>query len=682
MNPRSVLASAAINIGLAFVTLSLFSVLKKQPSNASVYYARPLSHRRQIPVHSPSSPLRRFLPSVAWVFRAFNVTEAEILDAHGLDALVIIRLFKFGIKLFTVCSLVGLVVLLPVNYGVQEVQNGSSFTMDSLTISNVKIGSNRLWVHFTCLCFISFYGMFLLYKEYNEILIRRIQQIQKLKHRPDQFTVIVREIPLCIQHKARDCCVDHFFSRHYPNTYYSYQMVYKTEDLEELVSQAKSLSKKIEDTRESCMDNNSKSRLPLLGLLHQETSKAALLEEKLQALSHKIHQLRSKDMLQKKELPVAFVTFKSRSGAAAAAHLQQHSHPLLWITELAPEPRDVSWRNMRVSYRVVPLYGLGVVIAASLLTVFFAIPVTAVQGIAKYEKLKKWFPPAMAVQFIPGLSSVVTGFLPSVVLKAFIYIVPFTMFAMAKIAGCIARSKEEIKACNMVFYFLVGNVFFWSVLSGSLLDLIGEFITQPKNIPSHLAGAVSAQADFFVTYILTDGLSGFSLELLQPGMLIWELLKSCVYGSQRERSPYLYSFPYFRIIPLVSLSVLIGIVYAVVAPLLLPFLIVYFCLGYVVFVNQITMIGLFGLKLKPAASISTIPLIMFTLMFNEYCKMRFLPSFHHYSLLDAGESDELDEKCGLLELHCKNAMNAYSPPGLRPVNFMASESSSTPLISS
>jgi len=48
---------------------------------------------------------------------------------------------------------------------------------------------------------------------------------------------------------------------------------------------------------------------------------------------------------------------------------------------------------------------------------------------------------------------------------------------------------------------------------------------------------------------------------------------------------------------------------------------------------QITMIGLFGLKLKPAASISTIPLITFTLMFNHYCKMRFLPSFHHYSLL-------------------------------------------------
>lgn len=99
-------------------------------------------------------------------------------------------------------------------------------------------------------------------------------------------------------------------------------------------------------------------------------------------------------------MPVAFVTFKSRSGAAVAAQLQQHTHPLLWVTELAPEPRDVSWRNMRVSFRAVPLYRLGVLIAASLLTVFFAIPVAAVQGIAKFEKLKKWFPPAMAVQLM------------------------------------------------------------------------------------------------------------------------------------------------------------------------------------------------------------------------------------------------------------------------------------------
>lgn len=100
------------------------------------------------------------------------------------------------------------------------------------------------------------------------------------------------------------------------------------------------------------------------------------------------------------ELAVAFVTFKSRQVAALVAQSQQHSHPLLWTTEMAPEPRDVSWKNLAIPYRILPLNKIFVILAATLLTIFFAVPVTAVQGIAKFEKLKKWFPPAMAIQLM------------------------------------------------------------------------------------------------------------------------------------------------------------------------------------------------------------------------------------------------------------------------------------------
>lgn len=86
-----------------------------------------------------------------------------------------------------------------------------------------------------------------------------------------------------------------------------------------------------------------------------------------------------------------------------------------------------------------------------------------------------------------------TGYLPSAILKGFMYIVPFALLAMAKIGGSISKSKEEIKACNMVFYFLVGNVFFLSLISGSLLDEIGEYFTHLGDFPSHLASVVSAQ---------------------------------------------------------------------------------------------------------------------------------------------------------------------------------------------
>ncbi|XLR19397.1 hypothetical protein S83_047309, partial [Arachis hypogaea] len=39
-------------------------------------------------------------------------------------------------------------------------------------------------------------------------------------------------------HQARDFSADNFFSKHYLSTYYSYQMVYGTQDLQELVVRA------------------------------------------------------------------------------------------------------------------------------------------------------------------------------------------------------------------------------------------------------------------------------------------------------------------------------------------------------------------------------------------------------------------------------------------------------------
>ncbi|KAH1064403.1 hypothetical protein J1N35_029390 [Gossypium stocksii] len=709
MNSQSLLASVGINIGLAMVILFLFSILKKQPSNAAIYYPRPLSKRH--PITFPPFSLRRFIPSFSWIPRAFRVTEDEILQTNGLDALIVIRLFKFGINFFTVCSSVGLLVLLPINFGGQPASSDSYRSMDSCTISNIKTGSNMLWVHFMCLWFISLYGLHLLYREYSEILVKRIQQVRNLRHRPDQFTTLVREIPVCGEHKARGCCVDHFFSKHHPYSYHSYRMLYDGKDIEDLSKQARYVHEKVQGLRKKC---EGKKHGKESDECRDDLLKIAGLEEKLEELCRKIRQLQSEDMLKEKELPVAFVTFKSRWGAAMAAQTQQHTNPLLWITEMAPEPSDVSWRNLSIQYKILPVYKIGVILAATLLTIFFAVPVTAVQGIAKFEKLKKWFPPAMAIEFIPGLSSVVTGYLPSAVLKGFIYIVPFAMLGMAKLGGSISKSKEDIKACNMVFYFLLGNVFFLSLISGSLLDEIGEYVSHPKNLPSHLAALVSSQADFFMTYILTEGLSGFSLEVLQPGLLIWDFIKSRTYCRGKEKDLYLYSLQYFRIIPIVSLSILIGIVYAVIAPLLLPFLIVYFFLGYAVYINQIqdvyetvydtcgtfwpfihhyiivaiilmqiTMIGLFGLKSKPAASVSTIPLLLLTIMFNEYCKIRFLPAFRSDSIQNAVENDELDEKSGEMEHNFDKAIEEYRQPFLVPVSFTQSDSSLyQPLITS
>ncbi|XP_072960896.1 CSC1-like protein At3g54510 isoform X1 [Typha angustifolia] len=712
MNPESLVASAAINLGLALVVLYLFSVLKKQPGNAPVYFARRIAAGEEVPVDRPFS-LRRLRPSVSWIPAAFRLSEDEVLRRRGLDALVVLRLFKFGIRFFTVCSVVGLLILVPVNYTCQEDPSSVklSHSMDSFTISSVRRGSNRLWVHFSCLCFISFYVMYLLHKEYKSILKLRILQIGYHRQHPDQFTVLVRGIPLCTEHDARGCSVDHFFSKYYPFTYQSYQIIYDGQNIEELLSLASSIEIKIKKLQHKRFQKCYLGHW-LCSKFRSDFADVAVYEERLKEVCQRIRLLQCDNILKHKELPVAFVSFKSRLGAALAAETQQHVNPLLWITEFAPGTNDILWHNLAIPYRRLAVHRIGALIAAVLLIVFFAFPVTAVQGIVQFEKVKKWFPLARAVQLIPGLNSILTGYLPSAILNGFIYLIPYAMLAMASLEGCVSKSKRDMKACSMVFYFLVGNVFFLSLLSGSLLDQIGESFAHPKDFPSHLASAVSAQSDFFITYILTDGMSGFSLEVLQLGLLSWHFMKVSI-GQGTKEDPYLYGFPYYRVVPIVSLAILIGMVYAVIAPLLLPFLIIYFLLGYAVYVNQmqdvyeivydtcgqywpyihhyifitvilmqITMIGLFGLKSKPGASISTIPLLVLSCLFNEYCKIRFLPTFCHRPVQNAKDNDNLDEMEGLAESNLGSAINAYQPPWMRPVCFTEEPSSIQPLVTS
>ncbi|KAK9154706.1 hypothetical protein Sjap_002186 [Stephania japonica] len=677
MNAQALLASAGINIALAVVVLSLFSIFKKWRSNALIYYARPISKHDDPPLpplhpsSASSSTISMLLPSFRWIPRALRVSEDQILQTRGLDALVVLRLFKFG------------------------------YLRNSLITRFINLLSFSAVLGFPTLIAQS-HDM-----EYNGILMRRIQHLHKVRHRPDQFTILVREIPPSSEHISYGACVDHFFSKHHPHTYQSSQIIYDGKIIEDLLQDAVSTERKIQH-----MIQKQGSGSKFFNLFSKSIEEIEAYEEKLQQLCHTIRHLQCKNILKEKELPVAFVSFKTRQGATIAYQSQQHDNPLIWVTEMAPEPRDVLWKNLSVPHCYFLLHKIGVFLGASLLTIFFAIPVAAVQGIAQFEKLKKWFPPAMAVQLIPGLRSIVTGYLPSAILNTFIYIVPFAMVAMGRSQGFFSRCKGDIKACSMVFYFLVGNVFFLSLLSGSLLHQIGESFAHPRDFPRHLAAAVSAQADFFITYILTDGLSLFSLEILQAGLLIWDFIRANTFGRGQNENPYLFSLPYYRVIPFVSVSILIGMVYAVIAPLLLPFLVVYLFLGYVVYVNQIqdvydttyetcgqywpyihhyitiaiilmqiTMIGLFGLKSKPAASISTLPFLLLTILFNEYCKMRFCPTFFNNSIQNAVKNDQLDEKDISAEECGESAISAYVQPCLRPLSFSCHESSSTqPLV--
>lgn len=91
-------------------------------------------------------------------------------------------------------------------------------------------------------------------------------------------------------------------------------------------------------------------------------------------------------------IPAAFVSFKTRWAAAVCAQTQQSSNPTIWLTEWAPEPRDIFWDNLAIPYVKLAVRKLIMGVCLFFLTFCFMIPIAFVQSLANIEGIEKVFP--------------------------------------------------------------------------------------------------------------------------------------------------------------------------------------------------------------------------------------------------------------------------------------------------
>ena len=94
------------------------------------------------------------------------------------------------------------------------------------------------------------------------------------------------------------------------------------------------------------------------------------------------------------------------------------------------------------------------------------------------------------------------------------------------------------------------------------------------------------QASFFISYVVTTGWTSLSSELFQLFPLICNYVRR-IFARKEGDDLTVPSFPYESEIPRVLFFGLLGITYFFLAPLILPFVLVYFCMGYLIFRNQV-----------------------------------------------------------------------------------------------
>lgn len=683
--------AAAINILSAFAFFIVFAIVRIQPFNDRVYFPKwYLRGLRCSPLRSDAFAskfvnldLRSYLRFLNWMPEALQMPEPELIDHAGLDSAVYLRIYLLGLKIFVPITILAFSVMVPVNWtnGSLEHSKFSHSNIDKLSISNIPNGSPRFWTHLVMAYAFTFWTCYVLKREYEIVASMRLHFVASEHRRPDQFTVIVRNVPPDPDESVSEL-VEHFFLVNHPDHYLTQQVVYNANKLSKLVDEKKKWQNWLDYYQLKYTRNQSKrptTKTGALSLCGERVDAIDFYTSKIEKLSREIAQENENTISSSKYImPASFVSFKTRWGAAICAQTQQTRNPTVWLTEWAPEPRDVYWANLAIPYVSLSIRRLTVAVAFFFLTFFFMIPIALVQSLANIAEIEKALPFLKPIIEVKVIKSFIQGFLPGIALKIFLIFLPAILMVMSKFEGLISTSALERRSATRYYLFQFINVFLGSIITGTAFQQLNNFLHQSANeIPKTIGVSIPMKATFFITYIMVDGWAGVAAEILRlKPFIIYHLKNSFLVKTEKDREeamdPGTLGFNTGE--PQIQLYFLLGLVYAVVTPILLPFILVFFGLAYVVYrhqiinvynqeyesaaafwpdvhgriifamiISQLLLMGLLSTKEAAQSTPLLITLPVLTIGFHLFCKGRYEPAFRRYPLQEAMMKDTLEK---------------------------------------
>ncbi|XP_006654360.1 CSC1-like protein At4g02900 [Oryza brachyantha] len=683
--------AAGINILSALGFLLAFAVLRIQPINDRVYFPKwYLKGTRSSPRHLGNvfskfvnADLSTYIRFLNWMPAALQMPEPELIEHAGLDSAVYVRIYLLGLKIFVPIAVLAFIVLVPINWTSGTLENEKSLSydqIDKLSISNLGKGSKRFWAHIVMAYVFTFWTFYILYREYKVVTTMRLRFLANQNRRADQFTVLVRNVPPDPDETVSEH-VEHFFAVNHRDHYLSHQTVYNANTLAGLVEKKKGLQNWLVYYENQHAKNPAKKptmKTGLWGLWGKRVDAIEHYTTAIEELCKQEDEERQKVMTDPNAImPAAFVSFKSRWGAAVCAQTQQTSNPTMWLTEWAPEPRDVFWPNLAIPFVELSVRRLIMAVALFFLTFFFMIPIAIVQSLANLDDIERMLPFLKPIIERNSLKSIVQGFLPGIALKIFLILLPTILMTMSKIEGHTSLSGLDRRTASKYYLFLFVNVFLGSVITGTAFQQLNNFIHQSANkIPEIVGESIPMKATFFITYVMVDGWAGVAAEVLRlKALVMFHIKNTFLVRTERDREQAMDpgSLDFGTTEPRIQLYFLLGLVYAVVTPILLPFIIVFFSLAYLVFrhqiinvytqqyesgaqfwpdvqrrlvialiVSQILLLGLLSTQEAEKSTVTLIPLPVLSIWFHHFCKGRFEPAFIKFPLQDAMVKDTLE----------------------------------------
>ncbi|TQD85355.1 hypothetical protein C1H46_029097 [Malus baccata] len=358
MDLTSFLTSLGTDFLIFVALMFLFAWLSRKPGNTVIYYPNRIL-RGLDPWEGGSMTRNPF----AWIKEALSSTEQEVISMSGVDTAVYFLFLGTVLGILVLSSLVLLPILLPVaatevgqTLTNATISNGTFSDLDKLSIGHLKEKSPRLWAFLFGVYWVSFVTYFLLWKAYKHASDLRATALMSPQAKPEQFAILVRDIPNSREGQIRKEQVDSYFKTVYPDTFYRSLVVTDNKEVDKIWEELEGFKKKLVRAEAvyalSKKTGNSEGIRPtnktgFLGLCGAKVDSIEYYTEKINELTPKL-EAEQKATLREKQQNAALVFFTSRVTAAAAAQSLHAQLVDTWTVIDAPEPRQVLWPNPKI----------------------------------------------------------------------------------------------------------------------------------------------------------------------------------------------------------------------------------------------------------------------------------------------------------------------------------------------
>lgn len=553
--------------------------------------------------------------SFAWVSFLLNKSQSWIIQQTGPDGYFFLRYLFILCVTFFCAALFLLPILLPVN---ATNGNPGSRGFDIISFSNVK-NKNRFFAH-VFLSWIFFGGIiYMIYRElYYYVSFKHAWQTSPyIDSLISTKTLLISRLPgkFVDDEQAINTLFPAATSITFARDYKSLAKDVKKRTklakkyeaaLNKVVNKSVATKKKlvkkgkplpeVESNPDSFLKKLPTHRLkPIIGK-KVETLKYAT--EELPKLNKSIKEQQD-EYLHAAAKNSVFLQFNSQLELQRALQSIHFNKELRFVhTAINVTPEDIVWSNLDITNSTRLVRKTGAVCVLVLMLIYWAIPVAVVGCISNINYLTEKVPFLRFINNMPAkLMGIITGVLPSVLLSILMSLVPPFIKLMGKLAGLVTLQEIDLWCQHWYFAFQVIEVFLVTTGTSSASSTVTQIIENPSNAMFLLAQNLPKSSNFYIAYILLQGLTIPGGALLQ----VVTLILAQILGPLLDKTPRskwnrfnsLSSPSWGVVYPVYGLIILICIVYTMIAPIIIAFgicgiALVYFAYLYnLVYVNNL-----------------------------------------------------------------------------------------------